>query len=241
MNSSLNWEQFWQEWRNKEAANEEDLFFQVGLTVDKKPIEKEAFDEICDSIADALALNSADILAELCCGNGLITYELKDRVSRIYATDFAKHLIKAAKEFKSAPNITYTQNNAFEFLENIKNNSDATPDKYLMSNALAYFSPADLKKILLLIVEISSGKPFLFYLKGVPDDNQKWNFYNTEERKLKYLHNVATGNFTNEGMGRWWKQEEIAAICNELNLNYQVWNSDQHVTGFRMDIKISRD
>jgi len=42
-------------------------------------------------------------------------------------------------------------------------------------------------------------------------------------------------------MGRWWKQEEIAAICNELNLNYQVWNSDQHVTGFRMDIKISRD
>ena len=241
MNSFLNWEQFWQEWRNKEAANEEDLFFQVGLTVDKKPIEKEAFDEICDSISDALALNSSDILAELCCGNGLITCVLKDRVRHIYATDFAAHLIKAAKEFKSAPNITYICNNVFDFLEYIKDTVASAPTKYLMSNALAYFTPDDLKRILLLIMDITAGQPFLFYLKGVPNDKLKWNFYNTEERRQKYLHNMSDGNFTNDGMGRWWHPEEIAAICQELNLKSEFWNSEQQLTGFRMDIKLSRD
>ncbi len=241
MNSSLSWEQFWQEWRNKEAANEEDLYFQVGLTVNQKPIEKVDFDEIYKSISDALALSSDDILAELCCGNGLITYELKDHVKQIYATDFAGHLIKAAKELKSAPNITYTRNNVFDFLENIKNSGDAVPYKYLMSNALVYFTPADLKRILSLIIEITAGKPFLFYLKGVPNDQHKWNFYNTEERKQKYLQNIATGNFTNDGMGRWWQSEEIADLCKELNLKCEVWNADPQFSGFRMDIKISSE
>src|SRR6185437_14874785 len=124
MEQDVNWEKFWQEWRNKDAENEDDLYFQVGLTINKKPMEKEEFDAINESIAENLSLNTNDILAELCCGNGLTTYELKDKVKQIFATDFSEHLLKAANEFKSAPNIIYNSGSVFDFLENFKDTWD---------------------------------------------------------------------------------------------------------------------
>lgn len=239
MENINSWQDFWQEWRNKEAESEDDLFFQVGLTINKKPIDKQAFDLINRSIIDDLRLRSGDILVEFCCGNGLTTFELKDKVKQIIATDFSAHLIRAAQKFKSAPNITYNLGSVFEFLADFKNKWTIHPNKYLMNNSLGYFSPEELRQILSGICDISDG-PFLFLLRGIPNDLQKWNYYNTEERRKKYEEWTAAGNFTNDGMGRWWSPEEIGEICSSFGLQYDLCNKEILMSDYRMDVIISR-
>ncbi len=238
MDKAFNWEEHWKEWRNAKAENEHDLFFQVGRTIQKKPIEKEVFDLITADIISRLGLNSNDILVELCCGNGLCTYELKDSAKQIIAVDFAPHLIEAAQRLKSAPNITYTLGSVFDFLDNFKNEWKVVPTKFLMNNALAYFTPPELEKILKSIVQITGGK-FIFLLRDVPNEFTKWNFYNTEERKQKYYDLVAQGDTTNDGLGRWWSPAEIMDICDRLHLGCVINNQRPPISDYRMDIIIS--
>lgn len=238
MSNFYDWENFWKNWRNKQVENEEDLYFQVGKTINKKPVEKEIFDLINRHIMDVLDLTPNDTLVELCCGNGLCTYEFKDSARQIMAVDFAPHLIEAAKKFKSAPNITYALGDVFTFLSTFNEHWDVHPTKFLMNDSLAYFTPDDLGKMLSSIIRISGGN-FAFLLRGVPNDQLKWNFYNTEERKQRYLENKAKGDETNDGLGRWWSPDEVHALCDSLGLSGIVSNQAPPISDYRMDILIS--
>ncbi len=239
-----NWQQYWEnflqhKYGKAEVASEDDLFCQVGRTVFKKPIAKEIFNEMMDKIVADLSFSPDDMLVELCCGNGLFTYELKDLVRQIIAVDFSQNIIDAANKYKSAGNITYRVGDVVAFLSDFKTNwPGIVPTKYLMNDALAYFILPDLEKIL---VNISSLSPdFIFLIRGVPNDNLKWNYYNTEERKALYLANIAKGDLTNDGLGNWWLPEDIQALCGSLNLNCIIRNQELPISDYRMDVIISR-
>ncbi len=232
------WEEFYKVYRNKAVENETDLYFQVGKTINKKPIEKEIFDLINENIIKDLDLQPTDILVELCCGNGLCTYEFKDKVQQIMATDFAAHLIEAANKFKLAPNITYTLGSALDFLNEFTSKWGVVPNKYLMNHSIPHFTPADLTDILKAIIGISGNK-FTFLITGAPNVEKLGNFYNTEERWQKYKDNLATGNFINDGMGRWWNGAEFVEVCEALNLDCKVYDQDPRESNYRIDILIS--
>ena len=239
MDQTKEWENFWNAFRVKNVESEDDLFFQVGKTINKKPIDKEVFHSLTKNLVEQLSLNKNDLIVELCCGNGLCTYELKDYVKQIISVDFAIHLIEAAKKFKSAPNITYCQGNVFDFLKNFKSDFKVVPAKYLMNDSIMYFNPEDLKKILTYILDISNDG-FTFLITGAPNDLLKWNFYNTEERKTKYLEGVASGDYTNDGIGRWWTAKEIEDLCSSLNLKCSIRNQPEAISNYRMNIVISK-
>jgi hypothetical protein len=232
------WEKFWQEWRNKEIENEQDLFFQVGRTTEKKPMEKELFDEANNEIATILRLHKDDTLVDLCCGNGLCTYEFRNLVDQVIAVDFSQQMIDAAIKFKSAPNITYRLDDVHHFLGYFHENWSVHPSKFLMNGGLPYFSPADLQQILERIKKISNGN-FIAYFTLVTNDELKWNFYNTDERKQRYLDNIASGNIVNDGIGRWWKASEIDEICGQLQLKCKMINQKPQFSDYRMDVIIS--
>lgn len=236
------WQEYWDNYLlnkhgKEEVKTEDDLFFQVARTVQKKPVEKEIFDQIIKDIIHELRLEKGDTLVDFCCGNGLFTHELKDQVTQIIGCDFSPQIIDTANKYKSAENITYCLGGVIEFLQGFQTKFPGVhPNKYLMNDALAYFSVSDLEQMLQLIMTVSPK--FDFALRGVPDDALKWNFYNTPERKEKYLENVAKGDLTNDGLGRWWAKEEVDDICNRLNLKVVMTNPP--VSHYRMDIVISR-
>jgi hypothetical protein len=232
------WEEFYKVYRHKEVETETDLYYQVGKTINKKPIDKEIFDLINENITKDLQLSNTDILVELCCGNGLCTYEFKDQVQQIIATDFAAHLIEAANKFKLAPNISYTLGSALDFLNEFKSKWDVVPNKYLMNHSIPHFTPTDLADILKAIVNIS-GTEFTFLITGAPDVDRLGNFYNTEERWQKYKDNIASGNFINDGMGRWWTAAEFEEVSAELGLACKVYAQDPRESNYRLDILIS--
>lgn len=234
-----NWETFWKEWRKKDVKSEEDLYFQVGKTIHSKPIGREVFDAMTRDIVDTLLLNDQDILVELCCGNGLCTYELKDSVKQIIAVDFSPHLIEAAREFKSAPQITYNFGDVFSFLTDFRTKWTVEPHKYLMNDSLAYFDEEGLRNILTSMNTISPGG-FSFLIKGAPNDDRKWNYYDTEARKKKYFDDIAAGDTTNDGMGKWWSPAAIKKVCDEVGLACIIRDQLPPISHYRMDILISK-
>ena len=226
-----NWQDFWRNYRkNKVTEDYLDLFYQVGKTINKLPIQQNIFDQMILDIINKLELNENDILLELCCGNGLLTKPLSFFVNKIYAFDFTEHLISTAKLKNQNENIEYAVGDVKSDFLNLFSISKM-PNKYLMNDSLGYFTVSDLEKILINIKKSS----FIIYITGIPNDLLKWNFYNTEERKFKYKENVKNGDEFNDGIGRWWKDSELYELSIKLNLKLEIENQHNEISSFRMN------
>lgn len=238
------WQEYWDKFLlnrhgKEEVQTEEDLYLQVARTVERRPIEKSVFDKIIEKIIADLALSPNDILVDFCCGNGLFTYELKDKVRRIIGVDFSQSIIDTANKFKAADNIEYRCGNAIDYLSGFRQEwPGVVPNKYLMNDALAYFTPGDLEQMLTYMKEVSPK--FVFVSRGVPNEDLKWNYYNTDERKAFYKSLQEKGDLTNAGLGSWWNPAEIEAVCGKLGLNCTIVNQELPISDYRMDIIIKR-
>jgi len=237
-NKDFDWKKFWKQYRNIDFKCENDLFIQVGKTINGSPISAITFKLMLEDIVENLALSKNDVIMEMCCGNGLLTLPLSEFVYEIYAFDFTEHLIDTAKKTRKNKNITYEVCDANEdFFKKFKIIN--FPGKYLMNDSLGYFKPIDLKKI---IINIKKEIPnFNLYITGIPNYDLKWNFYNTEERRLEYFTDISNGEISGRGIGYWWKMSELADIAKDLNLSYKI--NDQHsmISSYRSNILFSNE
>lgn len=238
MKSKDYWEEYWNAYRLKQANSIDDLYFQVGKTVNKKPISPEAFRAMIGDIHQKLRLHKEDTVIDLCCGNGLVTYELSSSVKEIVAVDFAKHLVDTAMQLRSSPNIAYVQGDAIAVLREVLSSSRAASIKILMHDALAYFEPRQLDGMLAAIHASGAGKAIAFFATGIPDGDRKWNFYNTPERKQRYLDNQ--DKIANDGMGRWWSKQEIAETCARYPVRYAIEDQAALLSDYRMNLFVER-
>src|ERR1051325_4969727 len=141
------WKAFWDNYRPREPENDGDLFFQVGKTVNREPIPHYVFRRLLERLVAQLDLSLADHLLDLCCGNGLVSYDLAAHVGRLTGIDFAENLIRAAQKWKSRDNVAYYVGDVTAPLSSLFGEG-VCPNKILMNDALAYFEPADLDCIL---------------------------------------------------------------------------------------------
>ena len=63
------WKVFFQDYRMVDINDDNDLLYQVGLTVGGKPISEQQFQELIESVVVNLELRKGDCLVDLCCGN----------------------------------------------------------------------------------------------------------------------------------------------------------------------------
>jgi SAM-dependent methyltransferase len=232
------WQTFWSKYGPVHAVNDEDLFMQVGQTLNKRPISKEVFNRTVDYIFERLKLSAGDHVVDLCCGNGLISYELAMRIAYVTGIDFVPRNIRTAIAWKSAKNINYIIGDVMEPIS-VLIGENIFPGKYLMNISLAYFEPVELDIILSNIIRhMGSDLPFCFLLSGIPRLDLKWNFYDTPERVSRHLENEKQRKNTNDGLGRWWRAEEIEDICFRHGLQVQVTNQPLDISNYRMDALI---
>ena len=197
--TKTDWKNFWQSYRKTRVAGEEDLFFEVGKTINQRPISEAAFQLSIDLVTRGLELSTHDRLLELCCGNGLMTRRLAPLVSEIRAVDFAEHLIANARKFAPAENVTYVCADATAYLNDLALRKDYASSKILLGDALCYFEPLDLDEMLRAAGRLTSDR-FIFMATGIPCDELKWNFYNTPERVKRYEENQLLPGNTNDGI-----------------------------------------
>jgi SAM-dependent methyltransferase len=232
--TQVNWKSFWNSYRKTEVTDEDDLFFEVGKTVNQRRISEAAFQLSIDLIARGLELSSCDKLLELCCGNGLVTRRLAPKVSEIQAVDFAEHLIANARKFAPADNVTYVCADVVAYLNGLALSKDYVPSKILLGDALCYFEPAELIGMLDATRKLTGGR-FIFMATGIPCNELKWNFYNTPERVKRYEENQLLPDNTNDGIGRWWRIEELENVSRELSLGISVTEQPRELSNFRVD------
>lgn len=168
----------------------------------------------------------------MCCGNGLFTYEFAGHARQVIGIDFVDRNIQNANKWRGRPNITYVLGDVTEPLEH-------QASKMLIHHSLAYFNPAQLDGIVANIIEYRKHFPFMLLLTGIPRADLKWQYYDTPERRARYLENEAKGPDENDGLGRWWLAEEIQEICNRRGLTVQINNQPPDFSNYRMDALIS--
>ncbi len=236
---SKNWQRFWSNYRNEVVMSEDDLFIQAAQTINRLPIPKDMFDMMVTEIIRALNLQNNDHLVDICCGNGLLSYELAPHVSRITAVDFVPRMIANAKRFKTRANITYKIGAATDPFPTLFD-SGTKPNKFLMNDSLAYFEPAELGRMLGNAIEYMRGQQFAFLLTGIPNDALKWDFYDTPERKARYVESEKSPDTTHDGLGRWWHASEIEMICQTCGLRVEISDQPLFISNYRMNALITQ-
>ncbi len=228
------WKNFWNSYRRKEVKTEADLFFEVGKTINGEPISEAQFQLTIERIRDTLSLCPDDRLLELCCGNGLLTRQLAALVAEMEAVDFAAHLIANALQWTTQKNVRYSCDDVLVYLERLEQSRRFVPTKVLLGDALSCFEPGSLRLMLTRISNLTTGR-FTFLATNVPSDELKWNFYNTPERRERYEENRLRSDTFNDGIGRWWRKEELENIAGQLNLKCIIINQPPELSTYRVD------
>lgn len=232
------WQAFWDRYRRYEAASEDDLFVQVGKTVGGRPIAAEVFARMLARVRTALSLTADDVLVDLCCGNGLLSFELAADVREVVAVDFAAHLIGDARRFKQRENIRYRVGDILE--QAFVDLPDDGASRFLMNDCLAYFDPARLHDILVRMLASRPRRGFRFVATDVPDHRRRGHFYDTAERRARLAELEARGDGLNDGVGRWWRADEIREVCAQLDLDVAIDAGAAGARGYRMDVLITQ-
>src|SRR5271166_6071040 len=94
-------------WNDAPLVYDSDSLVQVGKTVGGVPVSIDFVSLIANSIRTALKLARADAVLELCCGNGLITFEIAKVCTKITGIDFSEPLIATARQRYARRNICY--------------------------------------------------------------------------------------------------------------------------------------
>lgn len=236
----MNWKIFFQTYRVIDIKNDNDLLYQVAATVGGKPITEKQFQALINSIKTGLQLSNKDVLLDLCCGNGIITYELAKDVKEIAGIDISVPYINNANRHKKADNITYLLGDITDSGLIIDELHDKSFNRVLLREALAYFSPQDLNKILTYLYTLTAPD-FRMMISSVLDNDRKWNFFNTWRRKLTYIVKYRFLGM-DSGIGRWWTRDEIETVARKCGYNCCFMDQDPilHTAHYRFDCLLTK-
>jgi len=232
------WREFWGNYRNRKATSLDDLFVQVGQTVQRLPIPQAQFKILVSRIIEKLELSRDDDVLDLCCGNGLISYEIAACAKSVAGVDFSRHLIQSARELRPRNNIEYLIGDVISDLPGILK-TRPFPQRILMSFSLAYFTPAQFASLLGTLTRFAQGRPFRFVITQIPRFELKENFYSTPERMARHLACEKEKPDVNDGLGRWWRADEIVEICRSAGLRAEIENQPPLLSNYRMDALIT--
>lgn len=214
--------------------SEDDLYLQVGKTIDRRPIDESILRQMVAAIESELQLDAKDHLLDLCCGNGLLSFHLANTANKVTAIDFSAHLIQAARQFKSRPNIDYHVGDALKAIDQLLR-ADTTATKVLMNDSLAYFDPFGLDRLLGNLRDYFGERGFRFLMTGIPSFELHEHFYDTPERKARFEEHQARADDTNDGMGRWWRRAEIEDIARKYGMHVEIRDQPWPISKYRMN------
>jgi len=233
------WHDFFQKYRITETSTDEDLLFQVGTTVNGQTISKRQFEAIIDDISSHLQLQDNDQLLDLCCGNGIITYELSKKVKQVIGVDFSDPYIKVAQQLKNNHNTLYMLHDVTH-LDQLKIHIQKC-NKVVNYASLAYLTPVQFKKILGDLSLMTSSDVKIF-IGSILDKSKIWKFFNSPKRKITYLFKHVLLR-KDPGLGRWWTKKEIEGIARQAGFECKFFTQRPllHTAHYRMDVLITRN
>jgi cyclopropane fatty-acyl-phospholipid synthase-like methyltransferase len=188
---------------------------QVGRTREKRPIDADTFARTVDFVAKEMRLDGDSTLLELCCGNGLFTMPLAQRIRSVTAVDFSQPLLAVLEKKIAASNIRnievehkdvtcYSAGNERNF------------SHVLLYFAIQHFSEAEAIRVFetahsaLAAPDGQRRKVGVFYVGDVPDRARLWQFANTPEYLRMYFDAVKDER---PSIGNWFLKEDLLHLA----------------------------
>lgn len=236
------WRKFWNECRIIDINSNKDLLYQVGKTVKGIAISDDQFNRLIRSIENELQLSENDTLLDLCCGNGVITYEIAKKVKSVIGVDFVEAYIENANKLKKSDNTIYIHGDVKILHEIDLASKEKIINKVLLYDGLAYFTPSDLERMLNFLNKVTApGANIMF--GSVLDRDKIFKFYNTIYYKLHYIINRNWLGRDDRRLGRWWTKNEIIDISRKSGFNCKYFDQDPilHTAHYRFDLVLNRN
>lgn len=204
-----------EQYYSQRVAQSQDLFWQVGKTINGKPVGTEQLNLIIDSIHSALDLNSQDIILDIGCGNGLVTRKLAEQVKNIIGIERNKALFAEALRHKSGLNQHYVNSDVLSYkAENIVAN------KLYLYEVIQHISHQQIVSFLTHLSSVLVDAGQKIFIGGVPDEERKWSFYDSPERREGLFRSL-----TDKGadpIGFWFHREEFYFLAKQLGMTAEI-------------------
>lgn len=173
-----------------------------------RPIDSAQIDRLVAAIEEALDLQPQDVLADLCCGNGLVTVRLAQRCAAVVGIDYSRELIAVARRDFAAENVRYHQRSA----EEIGPGDFPAPGlNKVVNQGLQYFDEA-MQRGLLVNIEACARRGTRLVFTDVPDVALLAAFYDAPERWAEFERRRAAGQ---EALGTWWSRDLLRGVLED--------------------------
>ncbi|MGY4878616.1 rRNA adenine N-6-methyltransferase family protein [Vreelandella aquamarina] len=218
-----------QNYYTQRVNKSKDLLYQVGKTVNGESIDNKQFNYIVETIKNNLELTTDDLLADFGCGNGVLTNSIAPYVRSLIGIERNQALYHQANKHIKNKNILL-------FKEDILHTSKK---KLAINKAYSYevvqhLSYLETKKFVSEIMNILPSGGLLF-LGGIPDEQRKWNFYDSKYRRSRLAKDLlSTGA---DSVGTWFIPDFFYALEEELSISCKVLNQhpNLYTTHYRFD------
>jgi len=225
---------YWREHFDSAAIQwPQELLKQVGKTVNGAQVDDAQVGKFCDAITCALQLKPADRIADLCCGNGIITRFMSEHCGSLVGVDFSKGLVDVARKHNSAPNLEYIVADVCELEHGFFDRFE----KVYMYEAVQHLTTEQFVGLLGAIRDSQTVK--WFFIGGIPDREQFDRFYDTEEKRAFEAERQRAGR---PHIGKWWAREEMLQTVASMGLSGRIIDQPPglYASHFRFDCLVGR-
>jgi 2-polyprenyl-3-methyl-5-hydroxy-6-metoxy-1,4-benzoquinol methylase len=191
-----------------------DFLAQVSHTVDGKPLAPDIADLITSEIYDALKPTATDRILDLCCGNGFFSHRLAKKVATLTGVELSHELVRIAKTYHAADNISYVQGDANN-LAALAELQGLRFSKVVMNTGLQHFNPRSFETFVKGVLKAAPDASVLVF-HYVPEAGKQNRLFDTPTKRLRWLYLRATGR---DFIGYWWKHRDFENVAKHLGLN----------------------
>lgn len=204
-----------EQYYSQRVAQSQDLFWQVGKTVNGQPVGTEQLNLIVDSINSALDLNSQDIVLDIGCGNGLVTRKIAEQVNNITGIERNKALFAEAVRHKSGLNQHYINCDVLSYkAENILSN------KLYLYEVIQHISHQQIVSFLTHLSSLLVDEGQKIFIGGVPDEERKWFFYDSPARRDTLFRSLTDKG--SDPVGYWFHREEFYFLAKQCDMHAEI-------------------
>jgi SAM-dependent methyltransferase len=207
---------------------------QVRRTVNGEPVDDAQIVLIVNAIAGALSLRHDDVVLDLACGNGALSFRLFDKCTGLVGVDLAPYLIEIAqRNFARLPCYRFCLDDVVSYVLHEQDSSAFT--KVLIYGSFHYFNRDDAALVLNALSERFSAVTKVF-IGNIPDRGRVDRFYRDRTPTESELNDHAAR------VGLWYWPEDFAAMARaagwQASCSYMP--PEFYASSYRFDVTLER-
>ncbi len=212
----------------------DDFSGQIRRTVQGVPVSDDQIHMIIAAMKFGLGMKPDDILLELACGNGALSYFLFDSCKAYLGVDVSDYLISVAqKNFEVLPDYRFAVQGGAEYVR-----EELHPEKFskvLCYAGFQYFSADEAAEILTILFKRFCHVDTVF-IGNLPDKDRANKFYKEKYCSTEELSDYSTA------IGTWRTQSEFAQMAEDAGwkVNFSIMPPEFNGAYYRYDALLSR-